>query len=528
MAAPRRAPLTLKTAQVALAMLLVFFAVWDLRAVLLDGRPGVGFTDTTVVDALELQQSVERDGVAGWRLRAAKGPLAAALVSGLNLAVGDLLVAARLLSVVCHWVVLWLVFGLARRLTGRPAVGLLAVVICGTFPLELGWFRLDFHEPLVAVAVVASLGAMMGRPRPARAVRLGLAAGLGLLTKLSFPLFVVLPGLWLTLWRARQRRAAAHLLLAGGVTVVVAGWWVVAYWGAIVTNLGDSTGMSEPWTDKLALARGLPGLPLMLAASAAGAAMAWWRLPDQRSRVVLLALCPLGAVVLLVGVFDWWSRYIVPALPVAGLLVAVGLFALADAAAARWPGLPARKAGVGLSLALLGLYVYINLLGVPPSWHPDTRRPPWPEGEVGQRELFLGMIAPDRGTYAGLSSAAALLRRNGWTALELPPFGPAAVAAAWRRQRLQTVTRDAARAALAAGRKVHMMLFHYEPDPLASAPGSAGARSPCAPGMTPGECRQVVQYHRWLSAHHLRVLRTFRDPDEAKYSVIEISRGGGH
>ena len=524
--------LSARTAQLILAALLLFFLAWDVRAVLLDNRPGTGFTDSTTVDVLELRQSVRQGGLAGWRLRSAKGPLAAVLGAGADLVLGDLVRATRLLSVACHLVVLWLVFGIARRLASQPAVGLLAVIICGTFPLEFGWFRLDFHEPLVAVAVMACVGAMMGDlRRPASAAWLGLYAGLGLLTKLTFPLFVVLPGLWFAWSRARQQRLAAHLLLACGVAAAVAGWWVVCYWNEIVTNAGDSRGMSEGWRDKLALARALPGLPLLLLGSVAGAALAWWRTPAIRDRLVILALCPVGAATLLLGVFDWWSRYIVPALPLAGLLVALGLHSLAGMTRGRWAAPLARLAGVGLSVILLGLYVHLNLNDVPPSWRPDTRRPPWPVGEAVQRELFLGMIAPDQTTYAGFASAAAIFRHNKWTVLELPPYGPATFTEAWRGLGHSTVDRSAADRLLQAGREVHLLIFHHDPDPLikvsrAGAPAvGAGTHPPqCAPGVTRQECARVLAYYRWLGAHRLSVVRTFRDPDGARYSVVRIRR----
>ena len=55
--------LTRKQSQLLLAALLLYFAAWDLRAVLADNRPGIQFTDTTLVDVVELRQSGGDGGI---------------------------------------------------------------------------------------------------------------------------------------------------------------------------------------------------------------------------------------------------------------------------------------------------------------------------------------------------------------------------------------------------------------------------------------------------------------------------------
>ena len=521
-----------RTAQLVLAAMLLFFLAWDLRAVLLDTRPGINFTDTTLVDLTALQQSIRQQGPGGWRLWSAKGPLGAWLGAGMQLLVGEPLLAMRLLSVVCHLLLLWLVFGLTTRLCARPSAGLLAVLLCGTFPLEFGWFRLDFHEPLVALALILFLWAAAGGApgRRASAVRLGLALGLGLLTKLSFPLFVLLPCVWLT-WTAARERMLRHLLLAGGVALLLCGWWVVSYRGLIVGNLSDSTGVGETLTNKLALLWHMPGLPLLLGCSVAGAAVAWRLRLVPPGQLGLLLLSLWGALALLVGIFDWWPRYLVPGLPPAAMLAAMGLDAAAREARRRWPGIPLKLAGAALAAALLAGYVYLNLHGVPPGWEPGPRQPPWPAGEVLQRELFLGMIAPDRRSYDGYARLAARIRRRGWRELRLPQPSPAPYPALWRLQGAGAPVVDlfAARRRVRGGGAVHLLVIHTDLDPLAQLrlrPRLGAGPEPypvprCPAGKARASCEQTFT---WLAAQQLSVLQTIRDPDSTMYSLIQVEQ----
>lgn len=533
-----------KWGRLGLALLLLFFLSWDLRAVLLDNRPGAIVSDSTLSDVMSMQGVVADQGFGEWvRQGSVKGPLAALLVQALGALVGDPLLAARLLSVLLHLITLWLLYWVTHRLTSRPYPSLLAVVLCGTLPLQYGWFRMDFHEPLVALAVLATLVLMLpvldpGRQREPRLITLrrglllGLVVGLGLLTKPSYLIFVLLPGLWFIARAARDRRGVLNLLLGAGVAGIIAGWWFYFSLGELIKNLGDSTHAGVPWLTRLAnYTVDLPGMVPFLLAACAGAGLCAWRRTMPKDALVLILLGLASSLVVFLFIFDPWTRYLVPALPLAGVLVAAGVCALGQR---MGRGHLQAYLFLGLAPLLLLQYVFFNLRGL--------------ESALEEREFFLGMVAPDTRTYDAFPQAAALVRARGWPVVELPSGpNPQAFPALWflRGHTVTYTPLDDARALVAAGREVYLIFsFRGEARPdgplerlarrIASTPAGhddKGADPEAVIDPSSRFSQQDDPAHdeerlllSWLAPLNKQVVRTFEDPDAVSYSIIRLTR----
>ena len=121
--APR--PLGRRGQQLLLFALILFFILWDLWAVLTDNR--VAPFDTVL-------ESLPEDDLFQWLRSERKGPLVPLVVTALRPLVGDLLLAARVLSILAHGLTLWLVWGVTRRHTSSWVAGALAVLLCGALP----------------------------------------------------------------------------------------------------------------------------------------------------------------------------------------------------------------------------------------------------------------------------------------------------------------------------------------------------------------------------------------------------------
>ena len=505
-----------RRAKLALSLLLLFFLAWDVRALLQDNRPGATVSDTTVMDVQDLRERLSTSGFIGWIEQGnVKGPLAGLMVWGLSFVVGDLLLAARLLSVLLHTLLLWLLFRLGRRITSSDGCGLLAVLISGTFPMEYGWFRLAFHDSLVAVAVVITLGMIMGEfSRTCSAAKLGLMLGLAMLTKLSYPIFLVLPGLWFLATRIRDLRAVARLLLTVALALLVMSWWLIPSWEIIVENLGDSSRTEGiKWTEVFgSYFVDLPGVSTMLLAALGCGVLALWRRSLSWDRFIILLSSVVGALAALVFLFDSWSRYLLPVFPVAGLLIACGLTSLGQWLRGHWAGFPLRPLAGALALALLAQYSYFNIVDIPSSKE--------------EREFHLGMVAPDTRAYEAFPSAVSLVRKQGMVAVELdaPPE-------VWttRGVKLPLISLERAQQLLDQNRKVGLVCSHQGKDPLKAL--AFRLREPAENATLPADIffsRTTLdkggRHHRgWLRSKVPRLVQTFTDPDGISYSVILLT-----
>jgi len=273
------------------------------------------------------------------------------------------------------------VYALGRRLAGG-AEGVVAALVFGSAPFTV-FSSLRFQLDLPLASMVAFAVAILLRTEASERLRwslaLGLALGLGMLTKPPFAAYV-LPALALVVARVRTRRALASVLLAGLLGAVLAlPWYGPRLLGmapdvaARAYRQAAESGHAEPLT-----ATALAFYPR-------------WFVPQFG--LVATLLCAIGVVraaarrhgLLLVGVLAPLAlltviqnknlRYTLPLLPFAAVLAGVGFgalrghvraFALAALVACAAVQVSATAFGVPPSPTLPGLGVPL-LLASPPS-----------------------------------------------------------------------------------------------------------------------------------------------------------------
>ena len=494
-----------RLAQAGLIFLLIFYLSWDLRAVLTDQR--LGPTDTTVEEAQGLLDMVHDEGLGalvGWSLRARKGPVAGILVALLTPLVGETLLAARILGLILHVLLLSALFRMAAKVTGQTWPGLLAVLICGTFPGEYGWFRMEYHDSLLVLVTLLAVWQLAGDLQSRRrAVLLGLTLALGMLSKVPFPVFIVGPGL-LFAWRnLRSRRALANAALAAAAFCLAAGWYLIPNLLSIAEYVDGS---HEPQFFHLGeslrsyfviIPRTIPYLLAALVAAPLA-----WRLGRTRGALVASLTCSIFTGTIILLYFDPWSRYLTPAFPMAGLLVTLGLTPLIQRLARREVAWAYGVLAV-MAMSLLGLYVRDNLVGIT---HPE-----------GNREWGAGLIAPDRRPYQAYPRMVRYVKgRNiwvyslGWTSkIE---GCPNILQRLWiqRGQELPHLKPEQVEQKLHSGEPIHLVLCHRELAPLHGL-SRAEAQEPMDAKVLAAARAQPIQ-----------VLASFSDPDGVRLTLLRM------
>ena len=389
----------------ALLGIIAFFTAWNLWAVFVD-RQLTQAADSFLFPALQVAlMDMEGEGVGALFRWGAKGPVATLLGLLLSYLVGAAPLGARLLSVLAHAALMAVCFSLARRVSGKVSAGLWAAFLCGGAPLLFGWGRLEYPDMLLALLVVGAIRLTVRRrvesPRPAAA--LGVLFALGIMTKVAFVAFMVVPGLWLLVRHLRGRKPAS--LVSLGITLgamsLLAGPWIAVNFKQIHQNIiASSSTMDLSFMEKTAEYLGLAGVAPLLGAAAAAWVTLWFGGLVRRQDLGLLGGFLALTMMLFMGLFDSWSRYIVPALPVAAVLAACGLVQVGV-----WLPRPARLAGGALLVAAhLSWFIWLNL-----NFVPAPNRP---------RDYSEGIVCPDRRNLDGYPLAArAILARTGDPAL---------------------------------------------------------------------------------------------------------------
>jgi hypothetical protein len=489
--------------QLAVALLLLFFLAWDLRAVLTDGQ--IAHTDTTIEDAVLCRKAVRVGGAAGflqWAHENRKGPLAGPLVMMLDVVFDDTLVAARMLGVLLHGLLLWLVCHLARRLSGRWSCGVLALVLTGTYCGVYGWFRLEFHDSLLTVLTLATLWRMtLPINRVTAGLQLGLMVGLGLLSKMAFPVFIGLPGLWFLYSRVRDRRSLIGLGVAALVAACITAWWLIPALQMLSQYASIST---EPfghgWLTKLwGYSVDIPGSGPFLALALIGAWVASRSRTVAGAQMVPFALFIIGGAFALVFVFVKWPRYIVPLYPAAGLLVAVMVVSLVERAARRWSPKAVKVVSILLLVGLLGRFCYDNIVGLP-SPH-------------NARDVGVGLVAPDTRPYLAYPKMVTYLRAKSLTVVDLPNVVPLPVTAVWQRRgyHLPGTPPHEAERAVRRHSKPFLTLFYHPPDTLRPIFRDGDFTEQYSPAL-----RRALR--RWRKV----VLKSYDDPGGLRVSLVRL------
>jgi dolichyl-phosphate-mannose-protein mannosyltransferase len=270
-------------------------------------------------------------------------------------------------------------WGLGNRLLGAP-VGLAA----GLMLLAAPGIRMNAEEymldlPLAAMVVTSAwaLWSSDGFVRRDRSLLFGVLAGVGMLTKWSFFLFLALPVAWVLVWpptaspapRGRRWGNVALALLAGGA--VAAPYYLpilpILIRKTIVHAGGAADGVASPFTSSSAsyhleaLPRKLFGWPLTITAAAGIAGFLWRGEGSRRVRTLLLAWASSLYLIFSFLVANKQSRYLLPWIPVILLMAAGGL-------AAMW-----RRAAAGRELLAMGMLILLPATGLAGSWRTEDR-----------------------------------------------------------------------------------------------------------------------------------------------------------
>jgi len=407
----------------ALLAIIAFFTAWNMWAICLDQQLTLG-ADCLLYPALAAWNS-EQSLVSLLELHTwgAKGPFTTSLTLLFSLLVGAAPVGGRLLSVLAHAAVMALCFSLGRKLTGRAVAGLWSAFVCGSAPLLFGWARLEYPEMVLAVLVLGAIHMVLRDrvDRPLPALAMGILFGLGIMTKLAFIAFMVVPGLWLLVRHLRGPRPGAlfGLALTLVAMALTAGPWIVINWAEIYTNFFSSSTTSDLGVqDKVFDYLTLMGVAPLLGAAALSLVLLWRGPLIRRDLLLLLGIFLACSMFLFMVVFDSWSRYIVPALPAAAVLAGGGLVHVG-----RWLPRPARYAvGTLLAVATLTWFTWLNLTHI--DLGPDlTDQENAPDAsnkdiQLRRRDLSEGLLSPDRRAYLGYPKVArALERKVGNTAM---------------------------------------------------------------------------------------------------------------
>jgi hypothetical protein len=272
------------------------------------GKPG-NFLHRAFVADMGDYPSLYPASVGLWWWAAQGGPPERPLVRGFNL-------VWLLLAAGAVWVSV-------RSLGLRTGAVAAAAVL--HLPLGVGMARHFMPEGALAGTVALAVAAacwQRARPTPGRAIVLGAALGLGLLTKQTFPLYAAVPVLVAVRWRPSLAWAA----LGAGIAAP----WVITNWAEQLeysTSSAGYRGDAGLWAHAtyypLALAGPALG-PVWCVLTGAAAVLGWRR----HRPVVLLGLAwLLGGALLLTAVPKKYDRLLVPLLPACGLLFAAAVSA---------------------------------------------------------------------------------------------------------------------------------------------------------------------------------------------------------
>lgn len=348
---------------VAVALQIVLFVTATATWIRLDTVPPLWDSAHYLQQSVVLHRALTEDGLGAFlrefsRAMGEKAPLIAALPIPLYAVFGDTHATAR--SVNLMWIALAssAIFGIGRKLHG-PSTGALAALVLNTFPLVAGMSRQYLVEyGLMALVVLWIYVLLRWSERPAGpyARLLGALLGVGLLMKVTYPLYLAAPTA-VVLWQWRTREHGVRVLARSALEVMLVAVPVAALWyaknlasvvryavsggfGALGRPYGTGSvfslsAVTDYW---LRLANfGLSvGFSCLLLAILAG-----WCLAKLRKRTPTFATRDTGALALLLA---WWvfpflvltfavnkdPRYAVPMLPAIALLIALGISELSD------------------------------------------------------------------------------------------------------------------------------------------------------------------------------------------------------
>jgi 4-amino-4-deoxy-L-arabinose transferase-like glycosyltransferase len=226
-------------AEAAAALLAAFFALASLAWICLDRAPPLWDEAQYLLESELLFHTWSDAGAAAFlsafsRTMAIKAPLITVLPLPLYSWFGEGMRAARAVNVVFIVLAGWYLFRLGTELVGRRAA-LLAVLFLNTFPLVAGLSRpLMVEYGLMSLVIAWMYGLVRWRQGAERAAPwvLGALLGIGLLMKVSFPLYVAAPTVLVLVGDVVRHRRLRAVTVAGACHLAAVGAAIAAIWYA--------------------------------------------------------------------------------------------------------------------------------------------------------------------------------------------------------------------------------------------------------------------------------------------------------
>jgi hypothetical protein len=168
-----------------------------------------------------------------------RAPLITFLPTPAYLLVGRRPEAAFAVNITFMVILFAVVYAIGARLRSRRA-GILAVAVVGTMPLLYGlsrWFMVEYSLTAIVALAHLLLLSLVSNQSNRTALLFGALSGIGLLLKVSYPLFV-LPGFVYVLLKSRRSaRLVAAAVLPCAILVLP---WYLLHYRAVVLNAIDA------------------------------------------------------------------------------------------------------------------------------------------------------------------------------------------------------------------------------------------------------------------------------------------------
>ncbi|MBI3681435.1 MAG: glycosyltransferase family 39 protein [Acidobacteria bacterium] len=228
-----------------MAALILFFLAATFLWLTLDRSPCSWDDGYYLTNSLVLYDALADGGLPGYARRfvtilGIRPPLIALLPTPVYLMVGRIPRAAYAVNLVFLLVMFAALHRLGKRF-GSPKAGLLAVYIAGTMPLLYGlsrWFLVECGLTAIVCVSICLLAEWDDFAGAWKGFLLGVTFGLGLLMKASFPLYVVIPVLYVAV-REHRTMLQRNTLLAftAPAAALALPWYLFNYRQALETAL---------------------------------------------------------------------------------------------------------------------------------------------------------------------------------------------------------------------------------------------------------------------------------------------------
>ena len=319
--------------RILLAAAFLYLALANVIWIARDNRPPFWDTAGHATGALNVYDAFSHSGLAAIAripselLTGYYPPLYHTVIAGSWKVFGQNIAIARLTNLLAIAIVMFATYSIGKSLYD-PFTAAIAATLVSFFPQMLWLSRETIIDYWLTAAVVLSLWILVktnGFASRRWSILFGLAAGLGMLTKQTFALFLIVPALWYA------RKNWINASISAVIASAIAAYWYVPALPALRTflSLNAAGGAFEGDPDRFSLGalvfylRALEGyqvfLPLFLAFVVGLAIL--WRQFDEPWLPVLLSV--LGGWLGLLLFQNKDPRYSAPLLPMVALIMAL-------------------------------------------------------------------------------------------------------------------------------------------------------------------------------------------------------------